>query len=110
MLWKLVRSRSKEEDHSNNWPNDSVYTEEGLTEKVAAETKKQLDISLSAPIVRNWARESRMFGRVATKKPYVNKMNVSSSLRKYYRNRLSFGKLFYDLTNQNSNFSALTAE
>ena len=69
------------------------------TEKVAAEIKKQLDISLSAQSVRNWAHGIRMFGRVAKKKPYVNKVNVSSSLGKCYRNRLSFSQLFYGLTN-----------
>ena len=39
------------------------------TEKVAAETKKQLDISLSAQSARNRAHEIGMFGRVARKKP-----------------------------------------
>ena len=44
-------------------------------EKVAAETKKQLDISLSAQSVRNRAHEIGMFGRVARKKSYINKVN-----------------------------------
>ena len=44
-------------------------------EKMAAEIKKQLDISLSAQSVRNRAHEIGMFGRVARKKPYVNKVN-----------------------------------
>ena len=73
-------------------------------EKVTAEIKKELGISLSA---RNRALEIGMFGRVARKKPYVNKVNVLSSLRKCYRNRWIFGKLLYGLTNQNSNLFSL---
>ena len=46
-------------------------------EKVAAEIKKQLDISLSAQSVRNRAHEIGMFGQVARKKPYINKVNRS---------------------------------
>ena len=38
-------------------------------EKVAAEIKKQLDISLSVESVRNRAPKIGMFGRVARKKP-----------------------------------------
>ena len=44
-------------------------------EKVAVEIKKQLDISLSAQSVRNRAHAIGMFGRVARKKPYINKVN-----------------------------------
>ena len=50
-------------------------------EKVAAEIKKQLDISLSARSVRNRAHEIGMFGRVATKKPYINKVNRSKCFK-----------------------------
>ena len=56
------------------------------TEKVAAEIKKQLDISLSAQNVQMGAHEIGMFSRVGKNKPYVNKVNVLSSLRKCYRN------------------------
>ena len=79
-------------------------------EKVVAKIKKQLDILLSAQNVRNRAHEIGMFGRVARKKPYVNKRNVLSSLRKCYRNRWIFGKLLCGLTNQNSNLSARRIE
>ena len=44
-------------------------------EKVPAEINKQLDISLSAQSIRNRAHEIGMFGRVATKKPYINRVN-----------------------------------
>ena len=50
-------------------------------EKGAAEIKKQLDISLSAQTVRNRAHEIGMFGRVATKKPYINKVNRRKCLK-----------------------------
>ena len=83
-------------------------------EKVAAEIKKQLNISLSAQCAQNRTHEIGMFGRVARKKPYVNKVNrtinVLSSLRKCYRNRWIFGKPLHGLTNQNSNFSARRVE
>ena len=51
------------------------------TEKVAAEIKKQLDISLSAQSVRNRAHEIGIFGRVARKKLSVNKVNRSKRLK-----------------------------
>ena len=44
-------------------------------EKVGAEIKKQLDISLSAQSIRNRAHEIGIFCRVTRKKPYVNKMH-----------------------------------
>ena len=44
---------------------------------MAAEIKKQLDLSLSAQNVWNRVHEIGMFGRVARKKPYVNKVNRS---------------------------------
>ena len=50
-------------------------------EKVAAEIKKQLDISLKAQSVWNRAHEIGMFGRVARKKPYVNKVNRSKRFK-----------------------------
>ena len=50
-------------------------------EKVAAEIKKQLDISLSAQTIRNRAHEIGMFGRVARKKPYINNMNRSKCFK-----------------------------
>ena len=43
-------------------------------ENVASEIKKQLNVSLSVQSVRNRAHEIGMFGRVAKKKPYVNKV------------------------------------
>ena len=46
-------------------------------EKMAAEIKELLDTSLNAQSVRNRAYEIGMFGRVARKKPYVNKVNRS---------------------------------
>ena len=46
-----------------------------------AEIKKQLDISLSAQSVRNRAHEIGMFGGVATKKPYINKVNRSKCFK-----------------------------
>ena len=79
-------------------------------ENVTAEIKKQLDISLSAQSVRNRAYEIGIFGRIARKKLYVSKVNVLSSLKKYYRNCWIFGKLFYDLTSQNSDFSSRRVE
>ena len=45
------------------------------TKKLTAEIKEQLDISLSAQNVGNRVHEIGMFGRVARKKLYVNKMN-----------------------------------
>ena len=48
---------------------------------MAPEIKKQLDISLSAQSVRNRAHEIGMFGRVARKKPYVNKVNRSKCFK-----------------------------
>ena len=50
-------------------------------EKMAAEIKKQLDISLSVQSVRIPAHEIGMFGRVARKKPYVNKVNRSKCFK-----------------------------
>ena len=50
-------------------------------ENVAAEIKKQLDISLSAQSVRNRAHEIGTFGRVARKKPYANKVNRSKHFK-----------------------------
>ena len=50
-------------------------------ENVAAEISKQLDISLSTQSVRNRAHEIGMFGRVARKKLYVNKMNRSKRFK-----------------------------
>ena len=52
-----------------------------LDEKVAAEIKKQLDISLSVQSVRNRAHEIGMFGRVTRKKPYVNKVHRSKRFK-----------------------------
>ena len=50
-------------------------------EKVAVEIKKQLDISLSAQTVGNRVHEIGMFGRVARKKVYVNKVNRRKCLK-----------------------------
>ena len=50
-------------------------------EKVAAEIKEQLDILLSAQSVRNRSHEIGMFGRVATKKSYINKVNRRKCLK-----------------------------
>ena len=50
-------------------------------EKVAAEIKKQLDISLGAQTIRNRAHEIGMFGRVATKKSYINKVHRSKCFK-----------------------------
>ena len=50
-------------------------------ENVAAEIKKQLYISLSAQSVRNRAHEIGTFGRVARKKPYINKVNRSKCFK-----------------------------
>ena len=79
-------------------------------EKVVAKIKKQLDISLSAQSVWNRAHEIGMFGQLARKKPYVNKVNVLSSLRKCCRSRWIFGKPLCGLTNQNSKFSVQRIE
>ena len=48
---------------------------------MAAEVKKQLDISLSAQSVRSRAHEIGMFGQVARKKPYTNKVNRSKRFK-----------------------------
>ena len=48
---------------------------------MAVEIKKQLDMSLSAQNVRNRAHEIGMFGRVARKKPYVNKVSRSKRFK-----------------------------
>ena len=50
-------------------------------EKMAAEIKKQLDISPSAQSVRNRAHEIGMFGRVAKKTLCVNRVNRSKCLK-----------------------------
>ena len=108
----FCRGRKRKTTATIYWTIQRVLKKDRRTsaEKVAADIKKQLDMSLSAQSVRTRAHEIGMFGRIARKKPYVNKVNVSSSLRKCYRNCWLFGKLFYDLTNQNSNFSARTVE
>ena len=46
-------------------------------EEVAAEVKKQVDVSLNAQSVWNLAHEIGMLGREARKKPYVSKLNRS---------------------------------
>ena len=48
---------------------------------MAAEIKEQLDILLSAQTVRNRVHEIGMFGRIATKKVYVNKVNTSKCFK-----------------------------
>ena len=60
-----------------------ILKKDGRTspEKMAAEIKKQLDISVSAQNVRNRTHEIGMFGRVATKKPYINKVNRSKCFK-----------------------------
>ena len=60
-----------------------ILKKDGRTssEKVAAEIKKQLDILLSAQSVRKRAHEIGMFGRVALKKPYVNKVTRSTRFK-----------------------------
>ena len=50
-------------------------------EMMTAEIKKQLDISLSTQSVRNRAHEIGVFGRVARKKPYINKVNRSKCFK-----------------------------
>ena len=50
-------------------------------EKVAAEIRKQLDISLSAQSVRNRAHKIGMFSRIARKKSYINKVNRSKRFK-----------------------------
>ena len=51
------------------------------TKKLAADIKEQLDMSLSAQNVWNRVHEIGMFGRVARKKPYVNKVNRSKRFK-----------------------------
>ena len=60
-----------------------ILKKDGRTspEKMAAEINKQLDILLSAQTIRNRAHEIGMFGRVATKKVYVNKVNRSKCFK-----------------------------
>ena len=48
---------------------------------MAAEVRKQLDISVSGQSVRNRAHEIGMFDRVARKKPYVDKVNRSKCFK-----------------------------
>ena len=84
MHWKLVRSRSKQEDYDNNWPMiQRVLKKDRRTsaEKVSEEIKKQLNISPNAQSVRNRVHEIGMFGRVIRKKPYVNKANRSKRFK-----------------------------
>ena len=78
-----------------------------------AEIKEQLDISLSAQNVWNRVHEIGMFGRVARKKSYVNKVNRSKRFKvakEMLQKPRAFGTPLYSLTNENSNFSARRVE
>ena len=48
---------------------------------VKVEIKNELGISLHVGTIRNQAHEARLFGRVARKKPYVNKINRGKRLK-----------------------------
>ena len=69
----------------------SVYRRR-LAENVAAATKEQLDISLSAQSVRNRAHEIEMFSRVARKKPYINQGERLKFAKEMLQESLDFCK------------------
>ena len=46
-----------------------------------AEIENELGISLHVDTIRNRAHEARLLGRVARKKPYVNKINRGKRLK-----------------------------
>ena len=48
---------------------------------VKVEIENELRISLHVDTIRNRAHEARLFGRVARKKPYVNKLNRGKRLK-----------------------------
>ena len=48
---------------------------------VTVEIENELGISLHVDTIRNQAQEARLFGRVARKKPYVNKINRGKRLK-----------------------------
>ena len=48
---------------------------------VKVEIENELGISLNVDTIRNRANEARLFGRVARKKPYVNKINRGKRLK-----------------------------
>ena len=55
---------------------------------VKVEIENQLRISLHIEIIRNRAHETRLFGRVARKKPYMNKIDRGK--------RLNFAKEMFE--------------
>ena len=48
---------------------------------VKVEIENELGISLHVDTIRNRAHEARLFGRIARKKPYVNKINRGKRLK-----------------------------
>ena len=48
---------------------------------VKVKIENELRISLHVDTIRNRAHEARLFGRVAGKKPYVNKINRAKRLK-----------------------------
>ena len=71
---------------------------------VKVEIENELGISLHVDTIRKRAHE---FGRVASKKPYVNKINREkglSSPRKCLKSQWIFRRILFGPTSQNSIF------
>ena len=75
---------------------------------VKVEVENELEISLLVDTIRKRAHEVELFGRVARKKPYVNKINQENSLnspRKCLKSQWIFGRTLFGPTSENSIFS-----
>ena len=73
---------------------------------VKHEIMQEIGITISSQTVRRRAHEAGLYGRVARKKPYVNKANQLKrpNYVKTYRaiRKCHFGNMFYGQMNQNT--------
>ena len=70
------------------------------------EIENELGISLHVDTIRNRAHEARLFGRVARKKPYVNKINRGKRLQFAKEMLEKLSSVLFGPTSKNSTFLA----
>ena len=76
------------------------------TSMVKIEIENELRVSLHVDTIRKRAHVVGLFGRVARKKPYANKINRGKRPRKCLKSQWIFGRMLFGSTSQNSIFSA----
>ena len=81
---------------------------------VIYEFEKDLGVHIIEPSVKRQAHKVKVFGRVALKKPYVNKrpiiLNASTTQKKCYESLWVLGILLFGRTNQSSTYLGLMDE